>query len=45
MKACPWEEKKNKRLYFYKDNLRKKCQSIATETLCDIPQAYVNPVK
>lgn len=35
----------NKRLYFYKDNLRKKGQCVATKTLSDIPQAYVNPVK
>lgn len=35
----------NKRFYFYKDNLRKKGQCIATKTLGNIPQAYVNPVK
>lgn len=29
----------------YKDSLRKKGQRIATETLSNIAQAYVNPVK
>lgn len=29
----------------YKDNLRKKGQRKATKTLCNIAQAYVNPVE
>lgn len=46
-KCVPRERSKREanKVVVYKDNLRKKGQRKATKTLCNVAQAYVNPVK